>query len=274
MTSLQVGLLAATACCGGFAFGVTVRRMLPDTHRDKATEDSIKVGTGMIATLTALVLGLLVGSAKANFDSVSAGLTNAGASAIVLDRVLADYGDETAEARTELRATVVGVVRNLWPDHPVHGLAFEKVQSDHGVEVLLSKIRALKPQSEAQKQMQTQAIGICNDLLMSRWLMVERELNDLPLGLLVALVSWLALLFATIGLFAARNATAYAVLCLCALSMSSAVFMVSELNQPIDGIIKVSRGPLTEALNVIGQAGIHASAPPVGADHATSIGPS
>ena len=94
------------------------------------------------------------------------------------------------------------------------------------------------------------------------------------LGLLVALVSWLALLFATIGLFAARNATAYAVLCLCALSMSSAVFMVSELNQPIDGIIKVSRGPLTEALNVIGQAGIHASAHPAGADHATSIGPS
>ena len=100
--------------------------------------------------------------------------------------------------------------------------------------------------------MQSQALQLGNDLLQSRWLLIEENQNELPTPFLVVLLCWLTILYTTYGLFAPRNATVIIVLLVCAFSMSSAIYMIVEMSRPFEGIIKVSSAPLLKALQHLG----------------------
>lgn len=88
-------------------------------------------------------------------------------------------------------------------------------------------------------------------MLQTRLLLVEQQQNELPSIFLVLLIFWLTGLFISFGLFAPRNGTVLAVLLICALSVSSAIFLVLEMNRPLDGFIKVSSAPLRKAVELI-----------------------
>ena len=70
---------------------------------------------------------------------------------------------------------------------------------------------------------------------------------------LVVLVFWLTILFISFGLFAPPNATVIATLFVCALSVSGAIFLILELDQPFEGLIRISSAPLRNALAHLGQ---------------------
>jgi hypothetical protein len=98
------------------------------------------------------------------------------------------------------------------------------------------------------------ALQIIGDLLQTRWLMFGQEAgNPVQTPLLVVLVFWLAALFASFGLFAPREATVIAVLCVSALSVSAAILLILDMNQPFQGLMKVSSAPLRYALAHLGQ---------------------
>ena len=61
------------------------------------------------------------------------------------------------------------------------------------------------------------------------------------------LLFWLTITFTSFGLFAPRNVTVLAVLFFCALSVTSALFLVVEMDGPFDGLIKASADPLRYA---------------------------
>ncbi len=67
------------------------------------------------------------------------------------------------------------------------------------------------------------------------------------------LAFWLVVLFAGYGLLAPRNATVVAVLFVCTLSVSAAIFLLLELSTPFAGILRVSRGPVQDALSALGK---------------------
>jgi hypothetical protein len=90
-------------------------RLLPNHHLSKETQDIVKLSAGTIATLTAMVLGLLVSSAKNSFDTMNNGVVQSSAKIILLDRDLARYGPETKAAREQLKRTVAGVMEMVWP---------------------------------------------------------------------------------------------------------------------------------------------------------------
>jgi hypothetical protein len=92
-----------------------------------------------------------------------------------------------------------------------------------------------------------------NDLSQTRWLLVEEAQSQLPVPFLVILIFWLILLFVSFGLFAPRNSMALTVLFLVACSLSAAIFLVLELNQPMEGLMKVSNAPLRNAMQHMGQ---------------------
>src|SRR5208337_3434258 len=116
MSSTNIALISAGCIFGGVLLGLLLRSLLPDHHLSNDSKDTVKLGAGMIATLSALVLGLLVSSAKSSFDTVSAEITQGGTKIILLDRVLANYGPETKAVREQLRRVVAAGIETIWPE--------------------------------------------------------------------------------------------------------------------------------------------------------------
>ena len=253
MSAFLVGLISFAVIFGSTMLGMLIRRCLPEHHLRDDSKDTVKLGAGLIATLAALVLGLLVGSAKSSFDAVNAGLTQSASKIIVLDRVLAGYGPEAKDAREQLRRGVAASIEMVWPDQKTGLSGLTAVERSTALEALQDKLRALEPASDSQRAAQSRALDITNDMVEARWLLIEQQQVGLPVALLVVLVSWLAILYGSFGLFAPRNATVILVLFVCALSASAALFLIVEMNSPLDGIIKVSRGPMVKALEQIGR---------------------
>ena len=91
------------------------------------------------------------------------------------------------------------------------------------------------------------------DIAQSRWLLFSQKGSSVPTPFLVVMVAWLTLILASFGLFAPPNATAFITLLVCALAVSSAIFLILELDRPFDGIIQISSAPLRNALAQLGK---------------------
>ena len=253
MNSLTIGFISAGCIFGGVLLGMLLQRVLPQHHLASDSKDTVKLGAGMLATLTALVLGLLVSSAKGSFDAMNAGIAQTGAKVILFDHILADYGPETKEVREQLRDTVASTIEKIWPDKKGGPGGLRALESVDAAKTLQAKLRELTPKNDLQKSLLAQASQIGSDVLQTRLLLMEGQQNTLPASFLVLLIFWLTGLFISFGLFAPRNGTVLAVLLICALSVSSAIFLVLEMNRPLDGFIKVSNAPLRKAVELIGK---------------------
>jgi hypothetical protein len=243
-----LALLSAGCIYGGALVGMAVQTRLPPEQRTPGSQDAIKMTAGVISLMAALVLGLLVSSAKNNFDSASAAITRAGARVIMLDRVLAQYGAESAAVRDELRRSVAAGIELLWPEVPRVEGALKAFERTNMMERMLVQIRALEPRTDAQRALREQAQALGNELLLSRWLQIEQAQIPLPRPFLHVLLFWFTMLFASFGLVAPPNATVRTVLFVGAAALGTAIFLILEMNDPMDGIIKVSGGPMVKAL--------------------------
>ncbi len=116
MSSITIGLISAGCLFTGALFGTGLAlRRLPGHHLSREMQDLVKLSSGMIATLTALVLGLLVSSAKNSFDAMNTGIVQGSAKFIVLDHTLARYGPETQPVREQLKRMVAAGIERIWP---------------------------------------------------------------------------------------------------------------------------------------------------------------
>jgi hypothetical protein len=253
MSSLDIAFISAACIFGGVLLGLWLQNLLPEHHLSADSKETIKLAAGMIATLSALVLGLLVSSAKNNFDTMSAEITQGAAKAIQLDRVLASYGPETKEARELLRRSMVAGIQAFWPEDKTDAPGMTAFERANGMELIQAKLRELMPATDAQRQLFAQAQQISNDLVQFRWLLIEQTQNRLPKPFLVMLLFWLTALHMSFGLFAPRNAMVIVVLFICAVSVSGAIFIILEMNHPLSGMIKVSSAPMLKALEHLGQ---------------------
>ena len=253
MNSLTIALISAGCIFGGVLLGMLLRSLLPDHHLSNDSKDTVKLGAGMIATLSALILGLLVSSAKGTFDTMNSEITQSAAKIILLDRVLANYGPEARDVREQLRRVVAAGIESTWPEKQTGVSGVAALERGNGMELLQLKLREFTPATDTQRQLMTQAQQISNELLQSRWLFIEQTQNALPKPFLVILLFWLTMLHVSFGLFAPRNPTVIIVLLVCALSVSGAIFLILEMNHPMSGFIKVSSAPMLKALEHLGQ---------------------
>jgi hypothetical protein len=253
MSSLTIGLVSAGTIFAGSLLGIGLQRLLPGHHLSKDTQDVVKLSAGTIATLTALVLGLLVSSAKSSFDTINTAIVQGSTKIIVLDRALVSYGPEASASRQQLRQSLAASIDAAWPREKTGVSTLSVIERSNGMELVRDRLRDLKPETDAQRQVVAQAQQIVGDLSHMHWFLIEQAQNQLPLSLLVILVFWLALLFVSFGLFSPSHVTAITVLFVGACAVSAAIFLVLELNQPFDGLVKVSKGPLWTALQHLGQ---------------------
>jgi hypothetical protein len=242
------------ACVFGSALlGSHLRAVVPQHHLGDDSTSVVKLTTGLIATMAALVLGLLISSAKSSFDAVNNELVHNSASIILLDRVLARYGPETQEVRGHIKQSYAASIQILASGNAAQMKRLGSTEAINRVEELQRELEALSPQSPLQHQLQTRAVQIADEVLAVRWLTLLQAQGSIPVPLLVALVVWLSIIFGAFGLFAPPNGTVIAALVLGALSTSGAIFLILELNTPLDGVFTVSLAPMRDALAMLGQ---------------------
>ena len=251
MNSIVVSLIVFSCVFGGAIFGLFLHSHLPEHHLSEDSKRVVNLGAGIIGTMAALVLGLLVASAKGNYDTQHNELLDASAKIALLDRVLAHYGPETKAAREELRRAVVHTLDRLWPQDGSGGGHLDP--ATEGAEGAFDMIQDLTPSTDVQRTLKNQAVSIAMNLGQTRWLMYEQEESSASRPLVVAVVFWLTINFISFGLFAPRNATVIATFFLCAIAVSGAIFLILEMYKPFGGLISISSAPLRNVLAHMGK---------------------
>jgi hypothetical protein len=203
---------------------------------------------GLVATMTALVLGLVTASAKSSFEAVAATVRSAAADTISLDRTLARYGPESQIARDALHDVVRARLDMTWPQESARTAELMSMDALHRAENVVSLIRSLSSQNDEQSWLQSRALSSSEDLLEARWTLLSAVGTSVLAPFMALLVFWLTVTFASFGLFSPRNATTIAALFLSSSSVAGAVFLVLEMDGPFDGLITVSPEPLQYAL--------------------------
>ncbi len=255
LTPFSFTIIAFVCIFGAALLGFFCQRFLPEHHLKPESKDAVKLGAGLIATMAALVIGLLVGSAKSSFDNVSNNITQGGAKFIYLDRVLANYGPEASDIRQDIRASVQKMLMFLWPkEYAFDGLAgFDTSDISGGLEPIAAKIRRLPQGTPDQIVLRGEAIQATSDLMQYRWLIFTQSHNILPRPLFALLLLWVSTLNFIYALFAPRNITVAMALFCCALAVSGAILLIVEMNRPLDGLVRVPSKSFYETLQFLGK---------------------
>jgi Protein of unknown function (DUF4239) len=250
MSPTLIGLIVFLFTFVGALFGAWVRASLPRHHVEADSKDTIKVDIGLIATMTALVLGLVTASSKSSFGAVDDAVKQTATEVLVLDRTLARYGPETKDIRNHLHQAVSARVDAIWPEGAVRPISLDPMRSGAATtsEGLADAIRQLQPKDNAQRALQARAADLSEALLQARWLVLSSAETRVPGPFLIIMTFWLTVTFMSFGLFAPRNATVVAALFLSSLSVACALFLVLEMGTPFEGVLKASDEPLRQGL--------------------------
>jgi hypothetical protein len=245
--------LVVFACVFGSAIvGMILRMLVPKHHFSPEANDVIRLGLGLITTMNALVLGLLISTAKSSYDTKREQVAEMAADAILADRSLALYGSETKAARLALHELVANLLEQIQLiEGTLSGHQSSEVRA--GAADFYQLVRRLSPRGDEQKALKAEVLRISIEVAQIRATALAQQGTSIPTPFLVVLSLWLSILFAGFGLFAPPNSTVLAALCVCAFTVSAAVFMIIEMDEAFSGVMRISRDPLRNAITVIGR---------------------
>ena len=242
-----IAVILFVGLVGVALLGGRLGRLLPEEQLSAESKDAVKLAMGLIATMTAVLLGLLISSAKGTFDTAQSEVMQMAAKVALLDRVLALYGPEAAEARRALRDAVADAARRAWP---ANGSAPVRLDPNEQMgDAVYVAIHRLTPHDDAQRTLKTQAATLMVQLGELRSLLQAQSIPAVSKPLLIALVSWLVVIFFGFSLVAPANATSTLALVAGAFSVAGAVFLILELDHPFAGVIRIPSEPMTNTLN-------------------------
>jgi len=248
MSVIAISLLVATCIFAGGLAGLYLHRLLPSDHQTKETQDVVRLGIGMLSVLASLVLGLLIATAKTSYDATDHAIRSYAAELALLNETLRDYGGAASVPRDLLRSYTERVLQDGWPTAGARPAGLADDASEPLLEHVREAIRALKPSDDGQRLLQAQATDINLSLLRQRWLLIEQQGPSVQLVVLAILVSWVTVIFASFGMNAPRNGSVVVTFLICALAIGGAIFLILEMDRPLDGVMQVSSWPLRNAL--------------------------
>jgi hypothetical protein len=245
----MIVIIAAILFCGlvgVMSAGARLRRLVPAEHLSTDSKDAVKLALGLVATMTAILLGLLVSSAKSSFDTARSEVIQMSAKIALLDRVLVLYGPQTLEARRALRDSVAEAVRRTWP---VDGRRPAQLDPNEQMgDAVYTAIRRLAPQDDAQQALKAEAVTLMVQLAELRSLVQAQAVSAVSKPLLIALVIWLVVIFLGFTVLAPANATSTLALLAGAFSVACAVFIILELDHPFAGVVRIPSAPMIKTL--------------------------
>lgn len=246
MITISLAAILFLFLAGVTLLGARLRRLVPAEHLSADSKDAVKLALGLVATMTAILLGLLVSSAKSSFDTARSEVMQMAAKIALLDRVLMLYGPQTADARHALRDSVAEGVQRIWPADGRRPARLEpNEEMGDAVYVAISR---LAPQDEAQRALKTEATTLMVQLAELRTLVRAQAVSSVSKPLLIALVIWLVVIFLGFSLLAPANATNTLALLAGAFSVACAVFIILDLDHPFAGVVRIPSEPMIRTL--------------------------
>ena len=245
MTPLAISVLAFALALVGILLGSVMQRMLPAGHLSSDSKEVVKLSMGVVATLAALVLALLIASAKSTYDARQSEINQITAYVILLDNLLAKYGEG---AQAALRQAIPSVVDRIWREGQSAALQSAPFKASGEGEALYQRVQELQPSNDIQRGLKERVMQVTTDLAQARFLLFSHLGSSIPVPFLAVLLLWMIILFAGFSLMAPANATTLASLVICALSVSGAIFLILELDQPFTGMMVIPSEPLRNAL--------------------------
>ncbi len=250
MNSLEFGAIVFGCVFGGAVFGMFLHTVLPEQHLQSNSTEVLKLATGLVATMAGLVLGMLISSGLTFFNLQKTELLQVCTDVVLIDTLLADYGDDARLARSELREAAVQMRSRIWPEDHLQRSELKPARDNAK---LYEAMQALSPNNDRQRADKQQAIDVSKQVYETKWLMfIGSQGNSVSGPLLAIVVSWLTTIFISFGLLAQRNATVFVTLIIAALAVSAAIFIIWELYDPYGGMFKI---PATAMQNVLDQIG-------------------
>lgn len=244
MSSLAI----ASVVLGGSFGAALVGMVLPGHHLDAASQDTVKLVMGLIATMTALVLGLLIASANTSNDRQSSELKVVSAKIVLLDRTLEFYGPDAKLARDGLRDVVRQTHDRIWSPEGARPEDLNSIETRNASKSNIEELLSLSPRTDLERMMQSRALQDIESISQSRLLMFEDLGGSIKWPFLMILIFWICMLFLGFGLFVRFNATVTVALFVGALSVAGAIFLILELNDPYHGLMRISDEPLRNAM--------------------------
>jgi hypothetical protein len=252
MAPIAISFLAFALALVGILLGSVMQKLLPEGHLSSDSKEVVKLSMGVVATLAALVLGLLVASAKGTYDARESEINQITAYVILLDNLLAKYGDEAQVARASLRQAIPRMVDRIWREGQSVPLESTPFKASAEGEAFYQRVQELQPSNDIQRGLKERVVQVTTDLAQARFLLFSHLGSSIPVPFLAVLLLWMIVLFAGFSLMAPANATTLASLVICALSVSGAIFLILELDQPFSGIMVIRSEPLINALPALG----------------------
>ena len=250
MIHVLIGLISFVAIFGGALIGNFARRRLPGAHLSADTQTAVTASVAVIGTLSALVLGLMISAANSSFSARADRVRELSLQLIRMDRNLRRYGPETEDVRAKVHVWAIAKTQQLFPKKG------EPNPSNQTTIVMLEAVQdailALTPNDERQKFLRTTCLSLTSTMIQARWSLEQRTGSSIPIPFLVLLIFWLAVVFASFGMFAPANPTAIITLFLCSIAVSSGIILIEELDNPLSGFIQTPSESLRKALVEIG----------------------
>jgi len=250
MTHALVGFISLVAVFGGALLGLIVRHRLPRGHLSAETQSAVTVSVGVIGTLSALVLGLMITAANHSFSARSDEVRELSVQLVRIDRNLRRYGSEADNARRSLHAWAKAKTQQLFPEKG------QAQPSSQATVIMLERVQDeildLAPKNERQIYLRTLCLTLTSNIIQARWSLETQTGHNIPAPFLVLLIFWLAIVFASFGLFAPPNSTTIVVLLLCSLAVSGGIYLIEELDNPASGLIQISADPIRKAVSEVG----------------------
>ena len=234
---------------GAFA-GWTMRQRLPEHHLTDDTKSLVSVSMAVVATVSALVLGLLISNANTSFRALGGEVTTLSAQILRLDNILRRYGPDTYQARETLRQYAEQKTADLFPDDGAD-VRLDNPSTYELLQRLEDSVLELKPANPRDQWWLDQAMTLAGKIGDSRWLLIQQVAQGTPKTFLALVVFWLTLLFASFGLFAPRNLISAVTLTLCALAVAGALGMILTLEDGFGGLVHISPQPMRQAAKAL-----------------------
>jgi hypothetical protein len=249
MNTTLTTAIASACLLAAVGVGMLFRRFLPEHHLSAESRDTVKLAMGVVATMSALLLGLLVSSAKNSYDTTRTEVTQVASKYRLIDRVLAIYGPPAAKVRVELHTLIEESMRRMWPDHADLPVPSNQKEFDSFYVALLN----LEAHNDTERTLKAQAANLTLEMAQFRSLMLAESPTSISKPMLAVVVLWLVMIFLGFSLIAPPNATANFALIASALCVAGALFLILELDRPFGGLMRISSEPMLNVLRQLGK---------------------
>jgi hypothetical protein len=259
MVPLLETLMLLALLMAASQLGLWLQTRLHERHFTRDSIESVRLVATILATFTAIVLGLLLTATKSSFDANAQALRTLSAQLIELDAQLREYGSDAEPIRGMLRGYAAAAIADTWPGEPAPGGVYphRETRNPAGLEYnelteLLTDIDVLamrlNPADAFHQRVASRINETMGTVLRTRWTLIESAASTIDWPFLIVLMLWLAVIFLIFALTSPRHAVMQIVIALSALSLASVMYVILELDTPFSGTMMVSSAPLRDAL--------------------------